>query len=305
MSEQDENLPEYRRISRRDRKRKIDVRGPLFPPEDDDTRFAPPDLQPSAENPLPTAPESEGGEKAAEPKPVRPVPGRFPAVETAAPKRRPTPKPAEPAPRPRSTFLPNLLTVIFALGTIAACGIFALIFANPYTPLNPFPPFTPVPILVSATFLPPTDAPPPTATEPATPAPTATFTPLPPEALATRSPFAFAVLNDGAIPAPNGNGEGCNWSSIAGTVTDANGAALDGYRVRIVGEGIDQTVFTGSAQTFGPGGFELFLNGTPQAGSYSVQLLNPDGDALSDEIPVTTQATCEGNVSILSFVEQG
>lgn len=304
MSEQDENLPEYRRISRRDRKRKIEVRGSLFPPEDD-TRFAPPELQETAEETTEAPPVTEEWVEEA-PKPLQPVAGRFPEIAAeAAPRPRSAPKAAKPVPRPRSTLLPNILTVIFTLATIAACGIFALIFANPYTPLNPFPPFTPVPILVSATFLPPTAAPPPTATAPPTAEPTATFTPLPPEALAPRSDFAFVVLNDGAIPAPNGNGEGCNWSSIAGTVTDAQGEALDGYSVRIIGEGIDQTVFTGSAETFGPGGFELFLNGTPQEGSYTVQLIDPEGIALSAEIPVTTQATCEGNVSILSFTEQG
>ena len=165
-------------------------------------------------------------------------------------------------------------------------------------------PFTPIPILITATFLPPTETPLPTATLPPTAGPTPTFTPIPAEAIpASASLFPFVAANNGAVFVPNGNDQGCDWSSIAGSVTDLVGAPLDGYGVRITGEGLDETVFTGSAQTFGPGGFELFLNGAPSVGTYTIQLLSPEGTPLSDEIIFTTRATCVENVAVVSFLQ--
>ncbi len=176
-------------------------------------------------------------------------------------------------------------------------GVFTLIFVNPQTPLNPFPPFTPIPILITATFLPPT------ATLEPSPGPTLTFTPLPVEAFATSSPFPFIAANNGAVFAPNANDQGCNWASIAGSVSDLVDAPLDGYGIRVRGDNLDETIFSGATQSFGPGGFELFLNGAPSAATYTVQLLSPQGAPLSAEYPVTTRATCEENVALISFIQ--
>jgi hypothetical protein len=182
---------------------------------------------------------------------------------------------------------------------VGAIGLFAAITVNPYSPLNPFPPFTPIPLVITATFLPATSTPAPTA------APTATFTPLPLDAVnADVSTFAFRLVNEGAIYAPNANDQGCNWSSIAGTVTEANSAALNGYRIHISGNGLDETVFSGAALTFGQGGFELFLNGTPQEKIYTVQLENQQGIAASPVYSITTRSACDQNVAILNFVSQ-
>ena len=295
MSEQDEQSTGFRRVSRKDRKRKLESRGPLIPPEPDEPTpeelFAPPELRPE----VPPA-------TVIEPPPAE----RFPPVKledenVGVVDHAPT---TTAIPKPRSTFLPNLVALVFFIASIILLVVFTIIFFNPYTPLNPFPPFTPIPILITATFLPPTETPPPTETLPPTAGPTPTFTPIPIQELSPgASAFPFTAANNGAVFVPNGNDKGCDWSSIAGSVTDVNGAPLNGYGIHISGENLDETVFTGSAATFGPGGFELFLNGAPQVGTYTIQLQSPQGDLLSDKYTITTRATCTENVAVVSFLQ--
>ena len=267
-----------RRFGRRDRKRSLDPRGPLFPLDESTGETEPP-------------------AELSEPEPIAPTA----AVKVQTPSVRSASKPARVVP-PSSrgtSIMANLLTVLFLLGTVGMIGLVGIITTNPNTPLNPFPPFTPLPIVITATFLPPTEAPQGTA------APTATFTPLAIDAgNTTPAAFRFTLANQQPVYAPNANDKACNWSSIAGTVTDGKGTALDGYRVRIKGNGIDETVFSGATQTFGAGGFELFLNGTPQAQTYTVQLSDPQSHPLSDEYTVATKASCDQNVAVLQFVQQ-
>src|SRR5205085_9423679 len=156
--------------------------------------------------------------------------------------KRDTPQrvPATPDIKPRSPFLPNLIAILFFIASILLIIVFSIIFVNPNTPLNPFPPFTPIPILITATFLPPTAGPPPTETPIPTLGPTATFTPIPAEAVPTTqaSLFPFVVANGGAVYVPNGNDKQCDWSSIAGSVTDMAKAPLDGFGVHITGQSL-------------------------------------------------------------------
>ena len=72
----------------------------------------------------------------------------------------------------------------------------------------------------------------------------------------------------------------------------------------MTGTNLNETVFSGAALTFGAGGFELFLNGTPQAQTYSVQLLDPQSKPLSPAYSVATKETCDQNVAILQFIPQ-
>jgi hypothetical protein len=299
MSEQDDEKSSsgFRRVRRKDRKRKLESRGPLIPPEPDEPTpeelFAPPEVRPAEVQPPPVV--------------ESPPTERFPPVALEEKSNRDTAQgvPTTPDVKPRSTFLPNLVAILFFAASILLIIVFSIIFVNPNTPLNPFPPFTPIPILITATFLPPTQGPPPTETAIPTLGPTATFTPIPAEAMPTTqaSLFPFVAANGGAVFVPNGNDKECDWSSIAGSVTDMANAPLDGYGVHISGQSLDETVFTGSAQTFGPGAFELFLNGAPQVGIYAIQLLSPAGVPLSDVYTITTRATCEENVAVVSFLQ--
>jgi hypothetical protein len=290
MSEQNER-GSIRRVSRRDRKRRLDTRGPLFPVEEP---VETPPEQPVIENTPEVDVPSASRHPAERAKVVSPPEERFPPLipYVEEPPTAPVPVPA----KPRSNFLPNVIAVFFFLATLAALALLALITVNPYTPLNPFPPFTPVPILITATPGPSNQLPPVDLGR------TPTFTPLP----ANVSEMPFMLTANGVVYAPNGNGQACNWSSIAGSVTDSKGAALDGYRILITDvKGDEKTVFSGSAQTFGPGGFELFLNGTPLEAQYSVQLLTPQGAPASEPYTVTTRSDCQSNVAILSFVQRG
>lgn len=284
-----------RRFGRKDRKRSLERRAPLFPVDDDL------EIEQATAPAEPVVSETKHPEAVAIPSedddldeplltedeplhtPKQKAKGTTPALQAVG----------------RGGCLPNLLAMLFLLATVGAIAVFAAITINPYSPLNPFPPFTPIPLVITATFLPPTAIPAPTSL------PTATFTPLPPDVVnADVSTFAFRLANEGAIFAPNANDQGCNWSSIAGTVTQANGTALNGYRIHIIADGLDETVFSGSALTFGQGGFELFLNGTPQETTYTVQLENEQGIAASPTYTITTQSGCDQNVAVLNFVGQ-
>jgi hypothetical protein len=243
-----------------------------------------------------------------------------PAEEAAARQaraRRPAPPPATPLPvrvppaRRRRALLANLLTALFAVGDCGLLTVFAVIWQNPFSALNPRPPLTPVPIVVSMTPTPtltpipsatptPSPTPPPTDTPP--PSPTPTDTPVP----GTPTPvYGFTVpLTLGSqqvyISNPETRG-GCRWSSLAGTVAGADGAALNGYQVRVLGDGIDETLISGSAAGFGPGGFELPLGYEARDAQFAIQLLDAAGTPVSPVYTVTTSSRCDWNISIVRF----
>ncbi len=283
----DQTTGGVRRFGRRDRKRSLDSRGSLFPPED-----LPPDIE-QAEDDSESAPilEADTVEVA------EPTPAVIATPKVQPPKSKPSA--AKSSQQQPKHVMANLLTIVFMLGTIGLGALVIMIAQDPYTPLNPFPPFTPLPIVITATFMPPT------ATPPGTVEPTATFTPLAVEANSSlNADFSFKLAHEQPVYAPNANEKGCNWSSIAGTVTDSQGGALDGYRIKVTGNNLNETVFSGAALTFGAGGFELFLNGTPQAQTYSVQLLDPQSKALSPIYNVATKESCDQNVAVLQFIPQ-
>lgn len=201
----------------------------------------------------------------------------------AAPPMQPQTTPSVDAPYVprRPTWQYNLVTAFFAVGTLGLCAYYTFLWFNWDSPLNPFPPFTPIPIVVTAT--------------------PGGFVAPPPTSAPVESEFPF-VMSD-ALYIPNANSAACNWASIAGTVTGLNGEPLDGYRVRIVGEGLNETVFSGSTQTFGAGGFELPIGGAPQEGAFTVRLYTPANVPLSDEYPISTRADCDGSVLVVNFTQ--
>jgi hypothetical protein len=250
-------------------------------------------------------------------RPPAPPRDRFPPLpeeyERYAPvQQRPRTQPPPP-PRKRSGAAYNLLTVLFLLSSCGLTAYFAFLWRNPYSALNMFPPFTPPPIIVSETYIPtitytPSETPTPIPTD--TPLPTITPTPPPteppePVVEATAAPgFAFALQGGRAIFVTNPDGRGgCNWSSIAGTVADANGQALNGYQIRILGEAINETVISGTAPGYGPGGFELQVGNEAVDAEFAVQLLDPAGTPVSDVITTTTNSRCDWNISVLRFIQ--
>ena len=84
---------------------------------------------------------------------------------------------------------------------------------------------------------------------------------------------------------------------------DLAGDPVRGLGIQLTGEGLDEVRFSGTAPTFGDGGYEFFLNGTPIRGLYTVQLLSQTGAPISEEFVVQTSPVCEENVAIVNFVQ--
>ncbi|MFN8531786.1 MAG: hypothetical protein U0670_24535 [Anaerolineae bacterium] len=232
----------------------------------------------------------------------------------------------------------NALSVLFLLAAVVLCGVYVMIWNDPYSPLNPLPPNTPFPVMVSETpqatatltptvtrtpvpTLPATDTPIPTTPTPDTPVPTLTFTPLPASALGivlgtpqetsgtggtdtTIVPgFPYIMRGGRAVYLTNPEGRGgCAWSSITGTVIDSAGAEVVGYGVHIVGGGIDQFVATGSEPSAGLGGYELQLASEATDATFTIQLVDPSGAPMSDVYTVLTRADCQYNIAAVHFV---
>lgn len=301
-----------RRFGRRDRKERLDPVAPLFlPPEnrkpEPDMPLPPPDFD---QLKLPDV-DQEALEALAQLTPdevrtlnITPLGERFPELPdeqgpdptlpmraSAAPASpRPAPQPSPARQRARRY---NRISLLALLGSIAIGALYALIWADPFTPINPFPPEVVV-VYVTAT---------PQASLPAAAQNTASES-----APAAADGSAFPFVASDVLYTPNANERGCEYASIAGSVTDLNGEALSAYRVRISGpDGLEETVFTGAARTFGPGSYELPLGNLPIAADYTVQLFSPatssapSGLPLSELISVPTRADCEGAVAIINF----
>lgn len=261
--------------------------------------------------PLETPPTASPA-KPTEPKPMleRPLPvqetgdeaalddERFPPIR---PQTQREAKPATASARPaRRLSTQDQIALFFVLATLLAVVYFVVLWRDPWSVLNPFPPPTEFEI-VTATFLPPTS-------EISTPVSGQNVQATVPANSGSETPsasiFPFMLADTGVIYIPNTNGRACNWSSIAGTVTGMKGEALNGYGIEIQGDALDEKVFSGTAQTYGAGGFELFLNGTPKAGQYVVQLFSTAGAPVSDKYPVRTRETCQENVAVVNFIQR-
>lgn len=67
---------------------------------------------------------------------------------------------------------------------------------------------------------------------------------------------------------------------------------------------MDETLISGTATGYGPGGFELPLGYDARDGQYAVQLLDPGGTPVSDVYTITTSSRCDWNISVVRFTEQ-
>jgi hypothetical protein len=250
-------------------------------------------------------------------------------------KPAPTPPPKKPK-RKANPVLVNLLTGLLVASMLGVVGFGVFAWRYPYSPYNPFGLPTPLPVILTATFLPPTATPNVVVNAPqVSPTPTinaANVTPtlpsltlalptepgsapplaLPVETTATPLPTLSSDLpfiQDGdLLYTPNGNGSGCNWSSIAGVVRDSGRLPVNGLGVRVTdvttGDFIG-TVTTGSTATYGDGGYELPLGNVAQSGGYQVQVVTAGVNAvpLSAPVLVVTSDDCEQNVAVVNFLQ--
>lgn len=221
----------------------------------------------------------------------------------------------------------NVVAAFFFAATVLALAVILFLWNNYNSPLNPLAPPTPLPIVVTATYTPtftmtpePTQPPSQTPTPSVAPTltPSLTFTPILLEGFITPQ----GTLAPGITPGAAGSGDfpytlrgavvyrtnpdargGCRWSSIGGTVLSYEGSPVNGFVVRIVGDGVDETVTTGSAAGFGPGGFELQLGSDSRDATYAAQLFDAQSVPVSAVYTVTTRADCAFNIAALPFVE--
>ncbi len=291
----DENKPKTQRINRRNRKDKIEV---------DHSKFMPPqvDLPDLSELDIPEADEEalaalQRMDDIARPLVVTPQEERYP----------PLPADHQPAPtgptrqskpvyrRAKHSRRNNFLTLLFLLSTIGVLAFYGLIWTDPQTPLNLLAPPTSFRIV--------------TATADPNPVFVPTVEPTldvnqPTPTVALSDTFPFAVAPEGVLYVSNQNGRACNWASIAGAVTNADNSPLPGFGVRVAGDGVSATVFSGTNSSFGDGGYELNLGGAPMVSTFTVHLVTTGGAPLSDVLTVTTRDDCNQNVVIINFIQR-
>lgn len=164
------------------------------------------------------------------------------------------------------------------------------------TPL-PTDPATETP---TRTPIPPTRTNTPTVTLTRTPTPTGP-TPTPTR---TRSAFNYTKTADSPAYLPNfANSNGCTWFGVSGQVFDLERKGVLGLVIRITGPSSFQAdTITGSVAKYGASGWEIALGTTPvDSGDYRIQLRNGAGQALSDNLVVTTSKECNRNHIIFNF----
>jgi hypothetical protein len=218
----------------------------------------------------------------------------------------------------------NVLTLATLALTVLLIAWYVAIAINPYSPVNPFPPSGPIQLAIippldggpPSSDAPPTwtptatatasPTPPPTFTPTATPAPEPTFTPRPtatptPRATVSAYPFTYEL----AYETPY---HGCDWAGVAGLVQDLDGKPLTGYAVHIWGGGLDLSVPSGSAPSYGEAGWEQFLNDHPmqvQEGIFKVQLhdKDPPHAAVSEVVNMEFAGYCSQSMAFVVFTK--
>lgn len=159
----EEDTTNIRRIGAKDRKKRIQMTGALFPdePMDEAGDAAPPTppVQPAPSE----QPQTVGEVAEVEPRPAsaskRPVTAATRAAvtdtavkpRTASTRTASTRPAAKPKRRSSNALLYNLIALIFVLATVAALVYFVFLWDNYNSPLNPFAPPTPMPNFIIVT----------------------------------------------------------------------------------------------------------------------------------------------------------
>lgn len=98
---------------------------------------------------------------------------------------------------------------------------------------------------------------------------------------------------------------GCNWMGVAGQIFGENLEPKDGLVVVVEGAVNNNMVeilgYSGLAQSYGPGGYELFLSEVNSPGIFWVQLFDVQGNPLSGIYSFQMNGTCEQNLAIINF----
>jgi hypothetical protein len=202
---------------------------------------------------------------------------------------------------------------------ISGCDLLSEItFPSQKTPIPTSTQISPEETLPTAT-LPayPSPEPNPTSTLPAYPLPelqpTATLPAYPPPFEPTPDPLieaAFTLQAGAPFYLPNFNHpeDGCQWQGVAGQVFDENGLEILNLSIiagnRLAGEDRNLAATTGHASAYGLGGYEIKLGSLPAntTNLFWVQVLDSEGQPLSQRIYFDTREDCEQNLVLVNFV---
>ncbi len=98
---------------------------------------------------------------------------------------------------------------------------------------------------------------------------------------------------------------GCNWMGVAGQIFGENLEPKDGLVVVVEGAVNNSMVevlgYSGLAQSYGPGGYELILSQVNSPGIFWVQLFDVQGNPLSGIYSFQMNGTCEQNLAVINF----
>jgi hypothetical protein len=243
----------------------------------------------------------------------------------------------EPAAAPDRSSLYNRLALALLVLTPLLLLCYLLIFLVPGLPINPFKPyeaavatFAPTPTLqptYTRTPTPtptntPTNTPRPTFTRTptVTPSPTIDFrasitgtaralllatrtaSPTPSPTLGpTQSPFSYTA----EVAYQRAQLYGTNWSGIAGLIFGLDLKHQPGIGVKAWGDaplGAEgQLLPSGIAPQYGASGWEFTLGDRPVNGKYNVQLLGPNGEAISPIVEIDLKGDPRANLAYVIF----
>jgi hypothetical protein len=102
---------------------------------------------------------------------------------------------------------------------------------------------------------------------------------------------------------------GCNWLGVGGQVFDLQGNAVPNLIVKLTGslngEIVDLYALTGGTLNLGPGGYEFKLSDHPMTSTepLSISVFDKDGNAISDQLAISTYDSCDKNLIIVNFSE--
>lgn len=88
---------------------------------------------------------------------------------------------------------------------------------------------------------------------------------------------------------------------IGGQVIGITGEPLINYPVEVAGDQFLEVQFSGSAPSYGASGFEINVGNRPRQATFSIRLLGPTGDPLSDYILLETGADCDSNLTVIEL----
>jgi len=154
-----------------------------------------------------------------------------------------------------------------------------------------------------------TEIPTSTSTATCTPTPTATMLTTPATPTTSPSPIGmpFAATVDYVASTTYHPDAGCNWMGVAGQVVDKNNSPILYLTIHLGGQVGDQMVdylgLSGTAPTYGQGGFEFVLSNKPIASTQTlwIQLLDQQNMPFSDKIYLDTFEDCAKNLIMVRF----